>query len=179
MQCAMTTEPSTSGARPRRVDEIDWARWVPRDVATLCFVRRGDEVLLIRKKRGLGAGKINGPGGRLDPGETPLQAAIREVQEELLVTPTGVSLHGELRFVFVDGYSLHCHVFCATGCEGTPTETEEAVPLWYPVAALPFAEMWADDYLWLPQVLAGHHVDGHFVFDGDAMLDQRVAVRER
>ena len=27
------------------------------------------EVLLIRKKRGLGAGKINGPGGKIDPGE--------------------------------------------------------------------------------------------------------------
>lgn len=40
-------------------------------LATLMFVideARG-EVLLIRKKRGLGAGKINGPGGKIDPGK--------------------------------------------------------------------------------------------------------------
>ncbi len=99
----MTSLPT---AVPRRVDAIDWPAWTPGDVATLCFILRGPEVLLIRKKRGLGAGKINGPGGRLDPGETPLQAAIREVEEELLVTPTGLTAHGDLRFAFVDGYRL-------------------------------------------------------------------------
>ncbi|MGD2110491.1 MAG: NUDIX domain-containing protein, partial [Phycisphaerae bacterium] len=63
----------------------DWSTWRPRQTATLLFVIRAGEILLIRKKRGLGAGKINGPGGRVDPGETPREAAIREVQEELHV----------------------------------------------------------------------------------------------
>ena len=46
--------------------EPDWARWTPTERAALCFVVTGGRVLLIRKKRGLGAGKVNGPGGRLD-----------------------------------------------------------------------------------------------------------------
>ena len=79
---------------PRLVSAIDWESWQPKDVATLLFIVRGDEVLLIRKKRGLGAGKINAPGGRLEPGEAPLAAAIREVQEEILVTPAR-SRHAE------------------------------------------------------------------------------------
>jgi len=66
---------------------VDWETWVPTERATLLFVIKDGQVLLIHKKKGLGAGKINGPGGRLEPGETPEQAAIREVQEELLVTP--------------------------------------------------------------------------------------------
>lgn len=148
----------------------DWSTWVPRDVATLLFVRRGHELLLIRKKRGLGAGKINAPGGRLEPGETALAAAIREVEEEVGVTPTGVRARGELRFQFVDGYALHCHVFAADGCVGEPTETDEALPLWIPVSGVPYAEMWADDALWLPRMLAGYGFDGRFVFDGDRML---------
>ena len=68
----------------------DWSTWTPKDTATLLFVLRGDEVLLIRKKRGLGAGKYNGPGGRLEPGETALACAVREVEEELCITPRDV-----------------------------------------------------------------------------------------
>ncbi|MEQ1840701.1 MAG: NUDIX domain-containing protein, partial [Verrucomicrobiales bacterium] len=62
------------------------ATWSPNMVANLVFITRGDEVLLIHKKTGLGAGKINGPGGKLEAGETALDAAIREVEEELHIT---------------------------------------------------------------------------------------------
>src|SRR5690348_10779969 len=41
-----------------RVELIDWATWQPTERANLCFVIRGGQILLIRKKRGLGAGKI-------------------------------------------------------------------------------------------------------------------------
>ena len=53
--------------------------WTPNMRANLVFLTRGEEVLLIHKKTGLGAGKINGPGGKLEPGESPLDAARREV----------------------------------------------------------------------------------------------------
>ncbi len=156
------------------VGDIDWAQWVPRERATLVFVVQGERVLLIRKKRGLGAGKINGPGGRLEPGETPLHCALREVREELCVTPLGVTARGQLSFQFVDGYSLFVHVFAASGHQGEPTETPEALPLWAPLAAVPYGQMWADDVLWLPRLLAGEPFVGRFVFDGDEMLDHRV-----
>jgi len=167
----MPPSPST-----RRIAEIDWATWEPTDRATLVFVVRGDAALLIRKKRGLGAGKINAPGGRLEPGESPLACAIREVQEEVRVTPTSLVLAGENRFQFVDGYGIHVWVFRASGCVGTPEETDEAVPLWTPLHRLPWDEMWADDRLWVPHLLAGRRFDGRFVFDGDAMLDQSVEI---
>ena len=66
-----------------RLADIDWESWQAKDPATLVFVFEEDRVLLIDKKRGLGKGKVNGPGGRVDPGETPEQAAIRECREEL------------------------------------------------------------------------------------------------
>ncbi len=148
---------------------IDWTHFSPKDVATLLFVRRGTDLLLIRKKRGLGAGKINAPGGRLEPGETPLAAAVREVQEEVGVHPLAPRLRGDLRFVFRDGYTLHCYVFTADGCEGEPIETDEALPMWRPVDQVPYEEMWADDALWLPRMLAGWGFAGRFVFDGERM----------
>ena len=135
---------------------------------------RGDQVLLIHKKRGLGAGKINGPGGRIEPGETAAEAAVREVQEELGVTPRDPQPRGELHFQFTDGYSLHCTVFVADGCDGEATETEEAIPLWCRHDEIPFERMWADDAHWLPGVLAGRSFRGFFEFDNDTMLAHQV-----
>lgn len=162
--------PNTPPPKLERFEQIDWATWKPVERATLCFVIRDAQALLIRKKRGLGAGKINGPGGRLDPGETPLQCAIREVQEELLVTPTGVQPAGELLFQFADGHSIHGYVFTATGCEGEPRETDEAIPHWFPVTGFPFPEMWADDRIWVPLMIEGRPFVGRFLFAGDSML---------
>jgi 8-oxo-dGTP diphosphatase len=159
-----------------KLSDIDWTRWKPRDTATLLFVVRGSEVLLMRKKRGLGAGKINAPGGRLEVGETPLQAAVREVQEELCVTPHTPRERGELSFHFVDGYTLHCHVFMADGCDGVAIETDEATPRWTPLDAIPYDEMWRDDAVWLPHMLAGRRFRGRFIFDCDTMLDHELSV---
>ena len=158
-----------------RFGDIDWGRWEPRERATLLFVVRGGLVLLIRKKQGLGAGKVNGPGGRIEPGETPLQCAVREVREELLVAPTGAEEAGDLRFQFVGGFSTSVRVFRASGCDGEPRETEEALPLWTRADGVPYGEMWADDAVWLPAVLAGGRVDGRFLLDDDRLLGWEVS----
>lgn len=151
-------------------DQINWEKWVPDQMATLILIVTGDKILLIRKKRGLGAGKINGPGGRIDPGETPEACAIREAREELHITPTGITFGGELYFQFADGFKLMGHVFRASGLEGTPTETDEATPLWTQVNAIPYHEMWADDRYWLPALLEGRTFRGRFLFEEDTML---------
>jgi len=156
---------------------IDWTTWQPRERANLCFIVKEGRVLLIRKKRGLGAGKINGPGGKLEPGETALDSAIRELREEIGVTVRQVEERGVLQFQFVDGYSLHCVVFVAFDYEGELIETEEATPMWFAFGDIPFDEMWADDRHWLPETLAGGSFDAWFVFDGETMLSQDVRWR--
>lgn len=159
------------GTPTRDYQGIDWPRWVADEVATLMFVIKEGQVLLIRKKRGLGKGKINGPGGRLDPGESLEACAIREVQEELLVTPKGtIEEVGLLQFQFCDGYALEVHVFRADDYEGTATETDEAIPLWTALDKIPYDEMWADDRFWLPLMLNGTRFKGTFLFDDDLML---------
>lgn len=148
--------------------------WTPNMRANLVFLTRGDEVLLIHKKTGLGAGKINGPGGKIEPGETALEAARREVKEELHLEVGALEEMGVLHFDFVDGLRLHCVVFRGAAFEGVPTETREARPEWFPVAALPLDRMWADDRHWLPQMLRGTKFRAWFRFDGDTMLSRRV-----
>ena len=103
-----------------RLSDIDWDRWQAKDPATLVFVFRGDEILLINKKTGLGKGKVNGPGGKVDPGETPEAAAIRECREELHIDVSDLEYCGEHRFQFVDGYSIHVWVYRTQVFEGSP-----------------------------------------------------------
>jgi 8-oxo-dGTP diphosphatase len=162
--------------REMKFEEIDWESWQAKERATLLFIILGDQILMIHKKVGLGAGKINAPGGRLEPGETPLEAAIREVREEICVTPSGVTKMGELRFQFMDGYSIHGYVFKANGYIGDPQETEEAIPMWFSANALPYEKMWADDRLWMPLLLEGKFFDARFLFEKEKMLGHRVRV---
>ena len=162
---------NSDGYSLQKIDDT----WRPVDTATLLFVVQGENVLLIRKKRGLGAGKINGPGGKIDPGETPVECAVREVQEELIITTLDPQHCGEVRFQFIDGYSVHVHVFIASEFTGSPTETDEALPLWFRKDEIPYNEMWADDIIWLPKVLNGDQVDGRFLFDGDTLLEHEVS----
>jgi 8-oxo-dGTP diphosphatase len=168
----MTSEITSS--IPRTASAQEWVDWIPVDRATLVFVVRNGEILLIRKKRGIGAGKINGPGGRIEAGESSIDCARREVVEELCVTPIGLVNFGELCFQFVDGYSIHVTVFRADGCEGEAQETEEAIPHWTALDAIPYDEMWEDDRVWLPLMLAGTTFSGRFVFDGDTLLAGKI-----
>ena len=155
----------------------DLRSWEADDLATLVFCVRGTEVMLIEKKRGLGAGKVNGPGGKLEPDETAAACAVREVEEETGVAIQAVRAQGELRFRFADGYRLRVFVFVSTVFSGDPVATDEAEPFWCKRDAIPFDRMWADDRLWLNRVLDGACVDGEFDFDDDTLLGYHLTYR--
>ena len=57
-------------------DAIDWEAWEPRERATLLFVIRGGMMLLIHKKKGLGAGKMTWSDNPLRPSSAQ-SAAMR------------------------------------------------------------------------------------------------------
>ena len=135
---------------------------------TLMFLRRPDgELLLAMKKRGFGAGKWNGAGGKVEPGETPLAAAIRETEEEVGVTPKNARKVAELDFFLTHepGFNNYAHVFVATEWDGEPRETEEMRPQWFAISDIPYDQMWGDDKHWLPQLLAGRRFKATYTLD--------------
>ena len=148
--------------------------WRAEIDATLLYVVRGGEILLIHKKRGIGAGKLNGAGGKVDPGESCLDAAVREFKEELRARPVDPRKLGEVGFDVLNGESLHIHVFRADAVEGEPAETDEAVPVWTPVDDIPYDRMWEDDRYWLPHLLEDRPFEAFARFDGDRMLECQV-----
>lgn len=134
-------------------------------VTTLVFVRRGDEILLGMKKRGFGEGRWNGFGGKLEPGETKLEGAKRELQEE-----SGLDGHSftEIAHLYFDFETtpdtIESTVYFCDDFSGEPFETDEMKPQWFKVSELPYASMWTDDQYWLPRVLAGEQLDAVFHF---------------
>lgn len=136
-------------------------------VFTLCFLIADGRVLLGMKKRGFGAGRWNGFGGKVEPGETIEQAAVRECREEAGVDIDTVEPAGCHRFIFEGEPVAHeVHIFRARSWRGEPVETEEMRPQWFDPSALPFDSMWPDDRLWLGCLLAGEQAVGEFLFRG-------------
>ncbi|KAI9319231.1 NUDIX hydrolase domain-like protein [Dichotomocladium elegans] len=150
-----------------------------KKVFTLVMVldEKDRKILLGMKKRGFGSNLWNGFGGKLEPGETILAAAHRELEEECLITvkqgdmvKIGVNL-----FTFAeDPVALEVHIFRALTYDGIPTETEEMRPEWFSYEDIPFESMWADDREWMPYLLSGQPFAGefHFAKDSNIILSQ-------
>jgi len=159
---------------PQSLLERLLADWRPDLTGTLMFITSSDDVLLIRKKRGHGAGKINGPGGKLDAGESPAQCAVRETLEETGVEALDPQLAAVMRFVDLEDKDWLGYVFVAHRHRGKLHETLEAVPVWCARDEIPFDEMWDDDRHWLPRILAGEVLRGDFLFRAGTLIAHRL-----
>ncbi|MBI5421702.1 8-oxo-dGTP diphosphatase [Candidatus Peregrinibacteria bacterium] len=132
---------------------------------TLCLAVDSNRVLLGMKKRGFGAGRWNGFGGKLAPGENIEQAARREMLEEAGVTIGAMERVARMEFEWQGNPVIHeVHLFRVDTFDGTPVETEEMRPQWFTHDQIPFDTMWPDDPLWFPLFLAGKNFIAKILF---------------
>ncbi len=141
-----------------------------KQVMTLAIVTKNSQVLLGMKKRGFGAGRWNGFGGKVESGESIEQAALREVQEEVGITPTTYERVGVIDFRFSSDQErlIEMHVFHVTQYTGSPAPSEEMEPDWFSYDQIPYAAMWVDDVEWLPFVLTGRKFVASCTLDAPA-----------
>eukprot|EP00899_Mesostigma_viride_P000198 jgi/Mesvir1/10179/Mv05154-RA.1 len=138
---------------------------------TLVLLRTGDKVLLGKKLRGPGAGLYNGFGGKVEEGESVWEAAHRELEEECCVRARQLTLQGVLQMHFDDqDRPWEIHVFGAHEWDGSPQATDEMEPRWFPLDAIPYENMWADDPIWMPLFFQGAKFRGRFYFTGGTQM---------
>lgn len=141
---------------------------VPNKLFTLVLLRDETRILLGMKKRGFGAGKWNGFGGKVEQGELIEAAALRELREESGIVAVEPIFRGKNIFRFVGNpVAMEVHIFEVTDWEGEPVETDEMRPQWFLLDQIPFAEMWADDEHWFPHFFAKHEFCGEWLFEGE------------
>lgn len=140
------------------------------------YVLRGTggatEVLLGRKRRCLGEGRTVAPGGKLEPGESPVDAAVRELEEEVGLRAAAADLEprGSLDYAFPHRpeWSQRSHVFVCRRWAGEVVPSSELAASFVPLDDVPFERMWDDARFWLPAVLrSGGTARWSFEFGAD------------
>jgi len=142
-----------------------------------------DKILLAMKKRGFGAGRWNGAGGKFDSEKDKdiLDTAIRETKEEIGVDVKNPEKVGLFHFKFSDEnkkeWNQDVSLFIAQEWLGEPIESEEMMPKWFSFNEIPYNEMWPDDTHWMPHILQGKKLEADFLFgDNDKILDYNIKI---
>jgi 8-oxo-dGTP diphosphatase len=127
---------------------------IPR---TLCFVTHGEEVLLLLggPRKRLWAGRYNGLGGHVEPGEDICTSVRREVREEAGLEARDVRLRCVVHADAGDpAAGILFFVFTATVDCTRVLPSEEGALEWWPADALPAGRLVEDLPVLLPRILA-------------------------
>lgn len=135
-------------------------------------------ILLTRRSTALRnhSGEISFPGGRLDPGETPIEAALREANEEVGLDPDFVDVVGELNHLAMA--VSRSHIVPIVGRTTSQLSLEPASPevarvLWVPLGEFVridtfHAERWTAP--WGERVLYFYELDDETVWGATAHI---------
>lgn len=98
----------------------------------LVLPRRGDgNVLLVLKDRPeWQKGRLNLVGGKVEPGETPVEAAVRELEEESGIKSSDPVLCGKIIAINAVVYCFYCDVYTGLA-KISPREGETELVDWY------------------------------------------------
>ena len=119
---------------------------------TLCYVTRGDEVLMlhrVKKKKDLNKDKWIGIGGKFEGEESPDECLLREAKEETGLTLTSWRCHGVVTFLSDQYEGEYMYLFTADGFEGALKECSEGDLQWVSRAFLKQLPKWEGDEIFL------------------------------
>ncbi len=144
-------------------------------LATLCYIRQDGKTLMIhrvKKQNDIHAGKWNGLGGKVEPGETPEECARREIREESGLNIEKLELKGFLTFPkFSANEDWYAFVFTAQGVCGTLIDSNEGELKWIADDDLLDLELWDGDRFFIPWLDQPGFFSAKFIYQNGTLLD--------
>jgi 8-oxo-dGTP diphosphatase len=151
-------------------------------LATLCYVRREGKTLMvhrIKKQNDMHQGKWNGLGGKLDPGETPEECAVREIYEESGLRVRNPALKGLLTFpAFANDEDWYAFVFVAEDFDGELIDSPEGRLSWIEDERLLDLDLWDGDRVFLRWLDRPGFFSGKFIYQNGQFIEYQVVFYE-
>jgi 8-oxo-dGTP diphosphatase len=146
--------------------------------ATLCYVRQDNKTLMvhrIKKENDMHQGKWNGLGGKLEPGETPEECAIREIREESGLEVKHMELKGLLTFpLFAKNEDWYAFVYLVDQVEGELIDSPEGMLEWVDNDKILELNLWEGDHFFLPWLERSGFFSAKFVYENGRYIDHQV-----
>lgn len=147
-------------------------------LATLCYLRRDGHTLMlhrVKKANDMHEGKWNGLGGKLEPGESPEECAIREIREEAGLQVHHLTLKGVLTFPAFDEFEdWYCFVYIVDDFSGELINSTEGNLRWIPNDELLALNLWEGDRIFIPWLDQPGTFSGKFNYANKQLIDHTV-----
>lgn len=147
-------------------------------LATLCYVQKPGFTLMlhrVKKENDMHRGKWNGLGGKLEPGESPEECALREVLEESGLRCRHPRLRGFITFPAFDEIDdWYTFLFTLDEFEGELIDSPEGNLAWIPNGELLGLNLWPGDRVFLPWIFQDALFSAKFVYEKGEFLRHEV-----
>ena len=148
-------------------------------LATLCYLKDNGKTLMvhrIKKANDMHWGKWNGLGGKLEPGETPEECAVREIREESGLVVTNPVFKGFLTFpAFSNEENWYAFVFVVHEFQGQLIDSPEGDLKWIDDSDLLSLDLWEGDRIFIPWLDRPGYFSGKFVYkDGQLVAHNEI-----
>jgi 8-oxo-dGTP diphosphatase len=149
-------------------------------LATLCYLRRDNQTLMmhrVKKKNDIHQDKWNGLGGKFNPGESPEECVVREIEEESGFIIKNPDLKGVLTFPeFSPGDDWYVFVFVATDFDGQMIDSNEGNLEWIDNDQLLNLNLWEGDRHFIKLLDQDVFFSGKFYYKDGKLLEHKLII---
>lgn len=152
---------------------------IPMKTAVLCYIRNSGKTLMMHRNsrpEDMHFGKWTAPGGKIEPGETPEECAVREIFEETALLVENPRMRGILTFPAFEGQEdWYVYVFTAEEYTGILKKScHEGDLFWVKDENLMDLSLWGGDRVFMKWLDSNEFFSAKLIYSSDGFVSYSV-----